>query len=149
MKQKKLLGFGLLEGDQYPGWHYDAMVFASTLIYYHTHIQTHTGHTGTNRLTHTYKYILIPYVMYTQQLPVLHWVNNLLIEKLQRSTISLLLKNNSLAKVIHLMITFKKTKSLLWNTKNTDRNGIIKQNTHHTQRGQKGLVGVCKWYSPF
>ena len=28
-------------------------VFASTLIWYHTHRQTHLGHTGTNRVTNT------------------------------------------------------------------------------------------------
>ena len=34
--------------------------------------QIHIGDTGTNRLTHTYQYILTPPVMFTQQLPVLH-----------------------------------------------------------------------------
>ena len=34
------------------------MVFACTLIWYHKHRQTHTGHTGTSRLRHTFKYIL-------------------------------------------------------------------------------------------
>ena len=29
------------------------LVFAGTLIWYHTHGQTHTGHIGTNRLTNT------------------------------------------------------------------------------------------------
>ena len=38
------------------------MVSASTLIRY----QTHTGHTGTNRLTHIYKHILTPPVTCTQ-----------------------------------------------------------------------------------
>ena len=33
-----------------------------------------------------------------------------------------------------LLIRSNKTKSFLWNTKNTDRNGINEQNTHHTQR---------------
>ena len=56
----------------YRSFNTDDMVFASTLIWYQTHRQTHTGHTGTNRLTHTYKYISTPPVMCTQQLPVLH-----------------------------------------------------------------------------
>ena len=42
---------------------------------------TDTGHTGTNILTHTCEYILTPPVMYTQQLPVLHCVNNLPMQK--------------------------------------------------------------------
>ena len=54
------------------------MVFASTLIWYHIHRQTCTGHTGTNRLTLTYEYILTPPVMCTQQLPVLQWIINLI-----------------------------------------------------------------------
>ena len=41
---------------------------------------------------------------------------------LQRSTIPFFLfKNNSLVKVICLLIRFNKTKSLLWNTKNTKK----------------------------
>ena len=39
----------------------------------------------------------------------------------------------SLVKVIYLLIRFNKTKSFLWNTNNTDMNGINQQNTHtHT-----------------
>ena len=33
-----------------------------------------------------------------------------------------------------LLIRSNKTKSFLWNIKNTDRNGINEQNTHHTHR---------------
>ena len=97
-----------------------------------THRHTHTGHTRTNRLIHTYKYILTPAVMCTQQLPVLHWMNTLLIQTflLQRSTMSL--KNYSLVEVIYLLIRFHKIKSFLWNTKNTVRNGVNEQNTHST-----------------
>ena len=53
-----------------------------------------TGHTGTNRLRCTYKYILAPPVISTKQLTVLHSVNNLLIQKFtfQRCTMSLLFK---------------------------------------------------------
>ena len=44
----------------------------------HPHIKTHSW---TNRLTHPYKYILTPPVMCSQQLFVLHWLNNSLISK--------------------------------------------------------------------
>ena len=70
-------------------WRYDTddMVSASTLIWYHAHWQTYIGHTGTNRMTHIYKYILTPPVLCTQQLPVLHWMNNLLIQMVQKFTL--------------------------------------------------------------
>ena len=101
-----------------------------------THRQTHTGHTRTNRQTHTYKYMTTPPVFCTLQLTILYGKNYLLIQKftLQRSTMSLLSKNYSLVKVIHLLIRFNKSRSFLWNTKNTDRNGINEQNTHTTHR---------------
>ena len=51
---------------------------------------------------------------------------------------SLLFKNYSFAEVTYPLIRFNKTKFLLWNTKNTDRNGIDKQiiytNTKHSEK---------------
>ena len=41
-----------------------------------------TLHTGANRPTHSYKYILTPSVMCSQQLHVLHRMNNLVISKI-------------------------------------------------------------------
>ena len=75
--------------------------------------------------------------MCTQHLPVLDWMNNLLTQKftLQKSTMSLLFKNYLFVEVIYLLlIKLNKTKSFMWNTKNTDRNGVIEQNTHTTPR---------------
>ena len=44
-----------------------------------------------------------------------------------------LFKNYSLVEVVYLLIRFNTTKFFLWNTNNTDRNGVNKQNTHtHT-----------------
>ena len=40
-----------------------------------------------------------------------------------------LFENNSLAKVIYLLIRCNKTKYSLWNWNNTDRNGVNKRNT--------------------
>ena len=60
----------------------DDIVFASTLIWYHTYRQTHTEQKGDNKLTHTYKYILTPPAMKTEQLPVSHLINSLLIKNL-------------------------------------------------------------------
>ena len=49
----------------------------------HTHTHTNTHHTKTHsrasRLTHLYKYIFTPPVMCSQQLSLLHWMNNSLI----------------------------------------------------------------------
>ena len=57
-------------------WRFDTVwQFAKTLIWYHTH----TGHTGTKRMTNTYKYVLTPPITYSQQLTVLHLKISLLI----------------------------------------------------------------------
>ena len=85
------------------------MVSASTLIWYHAHWQTYIGHTGTNRLTHIYKYILTPPPLCTQQLPVLHWMNNLLIQMVQKVTLK---------------------RSII----NQNKNAVNEQNTHTIQR---------------
>ena len=85
-------------------------------------------------------------------------MNNFLIQKftLQRSTTSLMPQNYSIVEVIHLLIGFNKTTSLLRNTKNSGGNCINGQNTHththtHTHRerereedinGYKRLVSV-------
>ena len=52
-------------------WFLLVILFDITHTHTHTQRQTHTGHTGTNRLTHTYKDILTPPVICTQQLPIL------------------------------------------------------------------------------
>ena len=60
----------------------------------------------------------------------------------------LLFKNDSLVEDIYLLISVNKTKSFLWNTKNTVRNSVNEQNTYTTHR-EKGntrkvwLVLVC------
>ena len=41
-----------------------------------------------------------------------------------------LFKNYSLAEVIYLLITCNKTKFFMWNTNDTDKNGVNKQDTH-------------------
>ena len=80
------------------------MVFASTLIWYQD--------TQRSIYLHTYGYILTPSVVRAQQLPVLHWMDNL-IQKFtsQKSTMSLLFKNYLLVEVIHLLMRFNKTKN--------------------------------------
>ena len=70
-------------------------------------------------------------VICTHQLHLLHWMNNMLIQKstLERYTVSLLLKNYSL---LSADSSRNKTKTSLWNTKNTETIGINEQNTLHT-----------------
>ena len=51
---------------------------------------------------------------------------------------SLLFKNYSLVEVTYLLIRVNKTEFFHRNTKNTDRNGANKQNTHaHTKYSEK------------
>ena len=123
-----------------PYWRFDTddMVFASTLIWYHTQTNTHRAYRDQQTDTNRYKYILTPSVMCTQQLPVLHWMNNLLIQRfiLQSSKMSLLFKNCSFVEFIYLLIRFNITKSFLWNTKNADRNGVNRKTyTTHRKKG--------------
>ena len=89
---------------------------------------------------HTHK-TLRPPVRCTQQLPVLHWMNNLLIQTvtLQRPTISLVSKNYSPVEDISLLIRFNKTKYFLWTTMNTDRNGVNEQKIHFTHKAKNNL----------
>ena len=56
-----------------------------------------------------------------------------------------LYKNYSIVKVIYLLIRHHKTKFFLWNTNNTDGNGVNKQNTHththtHTPNTQRKIT---------
>ena len=57
---------------------WDMWFFAGTLIWYYTHTNTHpyTQHTQGPVDWHPYKYIFTPPVMYSQQLSLLHWMNN-------------------------------------------------------------------------
>ena len=62
-------------------WHIICF-FPGTLVWYHTDTDTKTTHSGANKLTHPCKYILTSPVMCSQQLFVLHWMNNSLISKI-------------------------------------------------------------------
>ena len=55
---------------------------------------------------------------------------------------SFLFKNYSLVKVIYLLIRCYKTRFFLWNTNNTDRNGVNKENTY-TKHSEKDNTGKC------
>ena len=122
--------------------------FTGTLIWYctHTHTHTHTNtcraHSGASRLTHPCKYKFTPPVMCSSYLYYIKW-NHSLISKIY-FPVSFLFKNYSLVKVIYLLIRCYKTWFLLWNTDNTDRNGVNKQNTCTNQtlreRYRKGLL---------
>ena len=114
-----------------------------------THTNKYTHNTNRdNRPTH--KYILTAPVMCSQQLSLLHWINRSLILKIYfyyifiiYFVISLLFKNQSLAEVAYLLIKFSKTKSFLWNTKNTDRNHVNEQKTRtrpHTIHLEKNNI---------
>ena len=97
-----------------------------------THTYKDTQHTLTNRLTHPYKYTLIPSAMCSQQLSALHWI----IHWYQKFSFQcLLFKNYSLVEVVYMYIRCNKTKFFLCSTNDTDKNGVDKQNTHtHTHQ---------------
>ena len=74
--------------------------------------------------------------MCSQQLSVVHWMNNLMIHLL-----CIVLQCLCFSKIAHLLIRFTKT-NLSWNTKNTDINGRSNQNTHmHTKHFEKDNIG--------
>ena len=58
------------------------------------------------------------------------------------STMSFLFQNCSLVEVRYLLIRCNKTKFSLWNTNNTDKNGVYKPNTHikHSEKRNTGKV---------
>ena len=65
--------------------------------------QRHTEQSEASRLKHLYKYIFTSTVMCSQQLSLLHSMNNSLTQNIYFSVV-LLFKNYSLVKVIHLLI---------------------------------------------
>ena len=89
----------------------------------------HTTHSGTTGMTQPNKNIFTRSVMCSQQLTLLHWMNNSLKSKIY-FPMFFLLKNYLLVKVIHLLIRCYKTRFFLWNTYNIDRNDVNKQITH-------------------
>ena len=91
-----------------------------------SHTQTHTAHSEASRLTCPYN-IYLHHLLYAHS-SYLYYIKWLL------STMSFLFKNYSIVKVIYLLIRCYKTRFFQWNKDNTDRNGVIQQNTHiHTQ----------------
>ena len=105
-------------------------------IWYHTYKQMHTTLTKTNRLTH--KYILATPITYSQQLSVLHWINHSLTLKINFMKVNniLIFQKSLIEEAAYLLIRFNKTKSFLWNTRNTNRNCVNEQKKHtpHTKR---------------
>ena len=92
--------------------------FASTLIGYHTNNKMKTTtHIGPNRLICPSKYILTPPVLCSQQLSVLHSMNNRKFTS-QNSTMSWLFKNHWPVEVAYQLIRFNKINVFIWNTKN-------------------------------
>ena len=82
---------------------WDKWFFASTLIWYHWDTKSHTAHSGANRLTHPYKYILKPPIMWSQQLYLLHWMDNPLVLRIYVPQCLCWL-----VQIMYLLIRFKK-----------------------------------------
>ena len=94
----------------------------------HTHTHTHTAHSGVSRMIDPYKYIFKPTVTCSQQLSLLQWMKN--------SMTSNIFFPYCLFFSKIMLIRCYKTRFFLWNTNNTDRNGVNKTHTHtrNTQR---------------
>ena len=111
-------------------WH--IMWFFAVLWFDFTHTQTHKHrhkdpqHIQTNRLSRPY--ILTPSAMCSQQLSLLHWIIYW-----YQFFFQCLFFNYLLVEVVYLYIRRNKTLLFLWNTNNTDKNGVNKQNTHTHQ----------------
>ena len=110
-------------------WHI-MWFLTSTLIWYHTHKDT--KHTQELIDWHTHKNTYLHHLLSDMK--------NLLYRVPQCLCFS---KIAHLSKS-HLLIRFNITKFFPWNTKNTDRNGINKQNTHtYTKQSEKDNIGKC------
>ena len=81
--------------------------------------------------------------MCSQQLLTLHWMIYWYIKKLL-SRMSFLFKNYSLVEVVYLSIRCNKFNFFLWNTSDTDRNGVNKKIT--PTNTQKKIT--LEWGSP-
>ena len=98
-----------------------------------TQTQRYTTLKGQKNDTQPYKYLFTPPVTCSQQLSLLHWMNN-----------SLILNNNFphglfFSRIIHLcksylLIWCYETRLSVWNTNNTGRNGVNKITTHTRTR---------------
>ena len=66
----------------YWGLKYDVVFCWYSDLISHTQTHTHTSHLGASRPTHPCKYIFSPTVMCSQQLCLLHWMNNSLTSKI-------------------------------------------------------------------
>ena len=118
--------------------------FLAVLWFDITHIQTHkhrhTAHSQSSRLTHPYKFIFTLPVMCSQELSLLHWMNNSLNHYYKKITFHNVFSFQKLfiCKSQYMLIRWSKAMFFLWNTNNTDRNGANKQNTYtHTKHSEK------------
>ena len=111
-------------------WHI-MWLFAGTLIWYHTHTYTQYTQGAVEWQTHTNIYLHHLLYAHSSCLPYLEWIIHWY--KKCTSTMSFIVKNYSLVKVIYLLIRCYKTRFFLWNTNNADRNGVNKQHTYTHQ----------------
>ena len=106
-------------------WHimWFLLVLWFDITYTETHTQRQATQSWTNRLTHPYKYE--QHLLFAHSSSLLYWMNNSLISSIY-FPLSFPFKNYSLLEVLYLLIRCNNTKFFLWNTNNTDRNGVNK-----------------------
>ena len=81
-----------------------------------------------------------PPVMCSQQLSLLQWMNNSLISKFYFPQ-CLFFSKLFTCESIYLLIRCYKTGFFIWNTNNTDGNGVNKQNITHREQSEKDNTG--------
>ena len=100
----------------------------SNLVQTHAHTQTHTTHSGA--ITQPYKYIFTPPAMCSQQLTLLHWMDNSLISK------NYVPQCLFFSRIIHLQRSY-----ICWldaiRLGSSNNTGVTKQNTHISNTPRK------------
>ena len=127
----------------------DSYYLGQTHLISHIKTQKHTQHTQGPLDWHTHINTYLHHLLFVHSsyLYYIKWLSEKFIDnKNLLSAMSFLFKN-SLVNVIYLLIRGYKTRFVLWNTNNTDRNSVNKQNTHalthtHTANTRKGLISM-------
>ena len=122
----------LLMSDTWCGFFWYSNLISHTQT--QSHKQIHTAHSGARRLTHPHKYIFTPPTICSQQLSLLHWMDNALISK------NYFPRCLFFSRIIHLQRWY-----ICWleaiRLGSSNNTGVNKQNTHTTNTQRKITLG--------
>ena len=104
--------------------------FLANTLWYHTHKDTKHKQGPIDWNNHINMYLLCAYSSYLDYIEwIIHWSQNFNLQ----APYCFYFSKITLVEATHLLISFNKSKFFLWNTKNSDRTGANKQNTHRDQ----------------